>query len=76
VFFSSDTSVTENMTHRPLGEICGSLTRFNAIRSAKVMGRRAVVVCCAEAAPISIHPDETTSTAEATQSPKHFIAPV
>src|ERR1700712_3541234 len=39
VFFSSDTSVTENMTHLPLGEIWGSLTRFMACRSANVMGR-------------------------------------
>jgi hypothetical protein len=39
VFFSSDTSVTENITHFPLGEICGSLTRFIAIRSANVIGR-------------------------------------
>ena len=33
VFFSSETSVTENITHFPLGEICGSLTRFIAIKS-------------------------------------------
>jgi hypothetical protein len=39
VFFSRDTSITENITHFPLGEICGSLTRFIAIRSAKVIGR-------------------------------------
>jgi hypothetical protein len=39
VFFSSDTSVTENITHFPLGEICGSLTRFIAIKSANVIGR-------------------------------------
>jgi hypothetical protein len=41
VFFSSDTSVTENITHFPLGEICGSLTRFIAIMSANVIGRLA-----------------------------------
>jgi len=35
--------VTENSTHLPLGEICGSLTRFIAIMSAKVMGRLAGV---------------------------------
>src|SRR5580658_4753436 len=39
VFFSSDTSVTEKRTHLPEGEICGSETRFIAMRSAKVMGR-------------------------------------
>ncbi len=39
MFFSSDTSVTENITHFPLGEICGSLTRFIAIKSANVIGR-------------------------------------
>ena len=39
VFFSSDTSITENSTHLPKGEICGSLTLFIAIRSAKVIGR-------------------------------------
>jgi hypothetical protein len=45
VSFSNDTSVTENITHRPLGEICGSLTRFMAIKSAKVIGRLAGALC-------------------------------
>src|SRR6185437_7704670 len=39
MFFSSETSVTEKSTHLPEGEICGSETRFIAMRSAKVMGR-------------------------------------
>src|SRR6185437_14687306 len=39
MFFSSETSVTEKRTHLPEGEICGSETRFIAMRSAKVMGR-------------------------------------
>jgi hypothetical protein len=39
VFFPRSTSVTENITHLPEAEICGSLTRFNAIRSANVIDR-------------------------------------
>jgi hypothetical protein len=38
-FFSRSTSTTENITHLPDGEICGSLTRFIRCRSAKVIGR-------------------------------------
>ena len=49
VFFSSDTSVTENITHFPLGEICGSLTRFIAIRSANVIARFAAPFCLSSA---------------------------
>src|SRR6185437_3912354 len=50
MFFSSETSVTEKRTHLPEGEICGSETRFIAMRSAKVMGRFCVELagCWAE----------------------------
>ena len=45
-FFSSDTSVTENITHLPLGDTCGSLTRFIAIKSANVIGRGCTISRC------------------------------
>ena len=54
MFFSSDTSVTENITHFPLGEICGSLTRFIACKSANVIGLFAA--SCATATPAITKP--------------------
>jgi hypothetical protein len=77
VFFSSDTSVTENITHFPLGEICGSLTRFIAIMSANVIGRFAAVAPCPAATPAPSPAQTRLHTATATQpSPNLFIPPV
>jgi hypothetical protein len=89
VFFSRSTSVTLNNTHLPLGEICGSLTRFIAIRSAKVIGRLPEVAealgagappklclggfACAPA--IEPHPTQTTTAARPTARIR-FIASV
>jgi hypothetical protein len=78
VFFSSDTSVTENITHFPLGEICGSLTRFIAIMSANVIGLFAATGPAVPAAPCPVaapapRPATTPAHTNATATRRIFI---
>jgi len=81
VLFSRLTSITENMTHFPEGETCGSLTRFIAMRSRKVIGRFAISAPAAPCpgAPRPAVPCPKANPLKAAQTDKPastFIAPV
>jgi hypothetical protein len=58
VFAARSTSTAENITHFPLAEICGSLTRFIRCRSSNVIGRfpDEAAVFCAKPTPPKTNP--------------------